>query len=91
VTIGPNAVVSDSILGSGVTIGQSASLHGGRSDIVLDGTLHENVRFGVLVGDRTDVGASATVTAGTIIGNEVTIQAGATVWENVPDDTGVIG
>jgi glucose-1-phosphate thymidylyltransferase len=91
VTIGPDTVVSDSIVGAGATIGQSASLLGGRSDIVLDGTLHEDVRFGALVGDRTDVGGSVTVTAGTIIGNGVTIRAGSVVRENVPDDADVIG
>ena len=91
VTIGPDVVVSDSIVGAGATVGQSTSLLGGRSDIVLDDTVHDDVRFGALVGDRTDIGGGVTVTAGTIIGTGVTVRPGATVREAVPDDADVIG
>jgi glucose-1-phosphate thymidylyltransferase len=91
VTIGPNAVVSDSIIGAGVSIGQSTSLLGGRSDIVLNDTVHKDVRFGALVGDRTQLGGSVTVTAGTIVGNSAVVRPGATVQENVPDDATVLG
>ena len=89
--LGPEEQAALEVGRRGATIGQSASLIGGRSDIVLNSTVHEDVRFGTLVGDRTDVGGSVTVLVGTLIRNNVTIQAGATVRENIPDDADVIG
>jgi glucose-1-phosphate thymidylyltransferase len=85
VTIRPGAVVADSIVGSGATVGQSASLVGGSSDITHQGTVFQDVRFGALVGDRTNVGGGVVIGSGSIVGNGVIIEPGAHVDRHVPD------
>ena len=85
-TVAAGTVITDSIIGAGAVVGQSSSLIGGRSNIAHHGELFEDVRFGSLIGDRTRVGGDVSVHAGSIIGNEVTIESGTSVKRHVQDN-----
>jgi glucose-1-phosphate thymidylyltransferase len=78
-TIGPGCVVRNAIVGAGTTLRSNVTIEDGVSDIMIDGTVHPNVRFGGLVGDGCVVGANSTIRPGTIVGNDVVIDSAAVI------------
>jgi NDP-sugar pyrophosphorylase family protein len=88
-TIEPGAVVTDAVIGQNATVGANATIAGGRGDIVVDGTFHEDVRLGGVVGDNATLGANVTVSPATVVGTDATVESGVTLDRRVPDGTEV--
>ena len=90
VTIKPGAVVTDCIVGANTTIGANTTVEGGAADVVLDDTVHRGVQFGGLVGDNATIGADVTVEAGTLVGNDTTVETATVVSGRIDDDSHVV-
>jgi glucose-1-phosphate thymidylyltransferase len=88
-TIGPGSVVRNAVVGAGTTLRSNVTVEVGETDVVIDGTLHTDVRFGGVVGDSSLVGANATVRPGTIVGNDVRIDSASVVDGFVDSGTDV--
>ncbi|MDX1748485.1 MAG: NDP-sugar synthase, partial [Halobacteriales archaeon] len=88
-TIGPGCVVQNAVVGAGTTLRANVTVDVGETDIVIDGTLHSDVRFGGIVGDGTLVGANVTVRPGTIVGNDVVIDSASVIDGAVESGTSV--
>jgi glucose-1-phosphate thymidylyltransferase len=78
-SIGPATVLSNCIVGANARVGAGTVVEGGRSAVVLDETIHQDVRFGGLVGDNAAVGGNVTVQPGTIVGNDARVEGGAVI------------
>jgi len=87
-TIGANATVRDCILGANARVGPGTIAEGGRADVLLNDTLHRDVRFGGIVGDNSTIGAGVTITPGTRLGNDATVESRCVLdgWYG-PDET----
>ena len=78
-TVRAGAVVRDCVVGENAEIGPNVTIEGGNADVVVDGTFYGDVRLGGVVGDNTAVGGAAVLDPGTVLGNDVTVDAGAAV------------
>jgi NDP-sugar pyrophosphorylase family protein len=88
-TIEPGAVVRDAVIGQNATVGANATIAGGRGDIVVEGTYHEDVRLGGVVGDNATLGADVTLAPATVVGTDATVDPGLTLDRRVPSGTEV--
>jgi glucose-1-phosphate thymidylyltransferase len=88
-TIEPGAVVVDAVIGQNATVGANATIAGGRGDLVVEGTYHEDVRLGGVIGDNATLGADVTVAPATVVGTDATVESGLTVDREVPAGTEV--
>jgi glucose-1-phosphate thymidylyltransferase len=88
-TIEPGAVVVDAVIGQNATVGANATIAGGRGDLVVEGTYHEDVRLGGVIGDNATLGADVTVAPATVVGTDATVEGGLTVDREVPAGTEV--
>ncbi|MFW6376602.1 MAG: sugar phosphate nucleotidyltransferase [archaeon] len=88
-TIGPGAVIEDAVIGQNARVGANATIAGGRGDVVLEGTYHEDVRLGGVVGDNASLGADVTLVPATIVGTDATVESGLTLDRRVPPGTEV--
>jgi len=86
-TIKAGAVLTDCIVGANATVGANVTAAGGTTSVVTNGEIHEDVKFGSLIGDNTVVGGAASLSPGTILGNDVIIGEGAVVSGTVADET----
>lgn len=84
-TIGAGAVVKDCIVGANASIGANSTVPSGEATMIIDGELHEDVRFGGVVGDNATVGGAAVIAAGAILGDGVSVGPGASVSGTVED------
>jgi len=75
VTVGPNTTIRDCIVGANARIGAGTTAEGGQTDIVLGETLHQDIRFGGIVGDNAELGGHVTLTPGTRLGNDCTVES----------------
>lgn len=85
VTIGPGTVVRDAIIGANTTLGPNITIEGGTGDVIVDETLHTDVKFGGLIGDNVNVGGAVTIDPGAVIGNGATVAADATISGTIPN------
>ncbi|AEN05341.1 Glucosamine-1-phosphate N-acetyltransferase [halophilic archaeon DL31] len=88
-TIGDGAVVRDCIVGENTVIGANTTVAGGDAEMVVDGTFHEGVRLGGVVGDNASVGGGATIAPGTVLGNDTIVESGTAVDGRIDDGTEV--
>lgn len=89
VTIKSGTVITDSIIGANTTVGPNTTLEAGPANVVLDGTVYNDVTFGSLLGDNVEVGANVTIRSGTIVGSGATIDSGTHVSEQIDDHSHV--
>lgn len=73
-TIADGAVVRDCIVSENAIIGPNTTVTGGRGRVVSQGTVHEDILLGGVIGDNTRLGGNVTVRPGTIIGDDSTIE-----------------
>jgi glucose-1-phosphate thymidylyltransferase len=78
-TISDGAIVRDCIVSENATIGPGTTVTGGRTRVIIDGTVHEDVHLGGVIGDNAQIGGDVTIRAGTIIGDDVVINDSAVV------------
>ncbi|MFB6229428.1 MAG: sugar phosphate nucleotidyltransferase [Halobacteriales archaeon] len=83
-TVGAGAVLRDCVVGENAQVGPNTTAEGGPADVVIDGTVHEDVKLGAVVGDNTRVGGAVSVAPGAVIGNLATIAGGTTIDGRVP-------
>jgi len=86
-TVMGGTIVRDCIIGANTTVGPGTVVEGGRADVPLAGVVHEDVRFGGVLGDNTAVGGNVTVRPGTILGNDVTVDGGAVISDQIEAGT----
>jgi glucose-1-phosphate thymidylyltransferase len=88
--VADGAVVRDAVVAENAFVGPNATVVGGDADVaVVDGTVYTDVPFGAAVGDNADVGGGATLQAGTIVGDDATLEPGCTVSGTIPSGTEV--
>jgi len=85
-TIGPGAVVRDCVLGENASVGANATVAGGDADVAVNGTVHEGVRLGGVIGDNARVGGAASLAPGSIVGNRTVVETDSGVDGRVPSD-----
>jgi glucose-1-phosphate thymidylyltransferase len=83
-SVAAGAVVRDAVVAENATVGPNATVPGGRADVVVDGTVHEDVPLGAVLGDNTRIGGGTVVEAGTVVGDDVTVEDGAVLSGRVP-------
>jgi len=89
VTVGPGAVLRDCIVGENARVGTNVTVAGGPADVVVEGTVHEAVDIGGVIGDNAAVGGGVVLEPGTVVGDGATIGDGATVGGRIPPGTEV--
>jgi len=87
VTIKSSATVKDCIIGANTEIGPGTVIEGGSAAVALDDAVYRDVKFGGLIGDNTTLGGNTTLRPGTILGNHVTLESGATADGHVDSNT----
>ncbi|WP_144903878.1 sugar phosphate nucleotidyltransferase [Halobellus captivus] len=85
-TVDDGAVVRDCVVGENATVGANTTIEGGDTDVVVDGSVHSDVRLGGVVGDNTALGGNVTVSPGTVIGNDATVESGTIVSDWIEND-----
>lgn len=88
-TIHDGAVVGDTVVGEGAIIGPHTTIPGGAATVLADGRVHEDVRLGGVIGDRTRIGANVTFDPGTIVGTGAQIEGGCRIDGRVPSNAEV--
>lgn len=88
--VGQNATVRDCVTGESVRIGAGTVVSGGVADVRVGTDVHEHCRLGGVVADRSDIGGGSTITPGTLVGSNVTVEAGTVLSRNVEDDVEVV-
>jgi glucose-1-phosphate thymidylyltransferase len=78
-TVGDGTVVRDCVVGENTEIGPNVTIEGGETDVIVDGTVHSDVRLGGVVGDNTTLAGATTVVPGTVLGNHARVESGCTV------------
>ncbi|AXG06289.1 glucose-1-phosphate thymidylyltransferase [Haloplanus rubicundus] len=89
VTINSGTVMTDCIVGANTTLGPNTTVEGGRADVVLSETIHHDVTLGGLIGDNVAGGGNVTITPGTIVGNNATLDSGTYVSGRIEDSSHV--
>jgi glucose-1-phosphate thymidylyltransferase len=89
VTIKSGTVMTDCIVGANTTLGPNTTVEGGRADVVLSEAVHHDVTLGGLIGDNVAGGGNVTVTPGTIVGNNATLDSGTYVSGRIEDSSHV--
>ena len=84
-TVESGAVVRDCIVGAGAVVGANATARGGTATVTVDGTLHEGVKLGAVVGDDARVGGAAVLAPGTVVGNDAVVGGGSAVSGRLGD------
>ncbi|MFB6267934.1 MAG: bifunctional sugar-1-phosphate nucleotidylyltransferase/acetyltransferase [Halodesulfurarchaeum sp.] len=87
VTIQAGSVLRDVVVGENVEIGPNTTIPGGRTDAVLQDTVHRDVRFGGIVGDNASLGGDVTVTPGSFVGNGTEVELGARTDGRIEPDS----
>ncbi|WP_135820713.1 sugar phosphate nucleotidyltransferase [Halostella litorea] len=88
-TIGDGAVLRDCVVAENATVGPNSTVPGGPADVIVDGTVYEDVDLGAVIGDNASAGAGVVFDEGTVIGDGTRIGDGVTVSGCVPPDTEV--
>ncbi|ELZ69379.1 sugar nucleotidyltransferase [Haloferax prahovense DSM 18310] len=81
--VGAGVVLRDSVVGTGATVGDGVVSPGGRADVILEGRLYTDRRLGSIIGDRAEVGANVTLTAGSRVGAEAVVGPGTVLHGDV--------
>jgi glucose-1-phosphate thymidylyltransferase len=87
--IGAGAVLHDCIVGENAVVGPNTTVEGGEAALVIEGTYHEDVKFGGLVGDNARVGGNVTVAPGSVLGNQSSVGGGSAISGRIPSGTEV--
>jgi len=88
-TIGSGVVLRDCVVGENARVGPNTTVEGGPADVVVEGTVHEGVGLGGVVGDNARLGGAVSVHPGTVIGNGTRVEGGAAVDGRIPSDAEV--
>jgi len=88
-TIEPGCVLRDCVVGENAHVGPNATVEGGRADLVVDDTFHEDVRFGGALGDNAVLGGAVTLEPGAIVGTGARVESGSVVADRVPSNAEV--
>lgn len=89
VTIGAGAVLTDCVIGENARIGPNTTVEGGRANVVVEGTFHEDVRLGGVIGDNAALGGNVTVAPGSVVGNRATVESAAFIDGRIASETEV--
>jgi glucose-1-phosphate thymidylyltransferase len=83
-TVGAGVVLRDCVVGENARVGPNTTVVGGPADVVVDGTVYEDVRLGGIVGDNARLGGAVAVHPGAVIGNRTTVEEAVAVDGRVP-------
>ena len=88
-SIGEGSVVKDCVVAGNVHVGANVTIEGGDGDVVIDGTYHDQVKLGGVIGDNSWIGAAAVIDPGTIIGDGAHVEPGCRLDGSVPPNVEV--
>lgn len=89
-TFEPGVTLADCVVGANAHVGPGTVAEGGRADVTLDDTVHDDVLFGGLVGDNSRLGGNVTIAPGTVLGNDATVGSGARLDGRYESDIHVV-
>jgi len=91
VRVGCNSYISNSIIGANNTIGPHFSTEVERDLLIeLKGTLHHADLLGTVIGDDNAIANRVLIKAGKLITNKCKLEAGATVYKDIPPGSIVV-
>jgi UDP-N-acetylglucosamine diphosphorylase / glucose-1-phosphate thymidylyltransferase / UDP-N-acetylgalactosamine diphosphorylase / glucosamine-1-phosphate N-acetyltransferase / galactosamine-1-phosphate N-acetyltransferase len=91
VRVGCNSYISNSIIGANNTIGPHFSTEVERNLLIeLKGILHHADLLGTVIGDDNDIANRVLIKAGKLITNKCKLEAGATVYKDIPPGSIVV-
>lgn len=88
-TVGPGAVLRNCVVGENASVGANVTAAGGPADVIVEGTVYEDVALGAVIGDNARVGGGVVVDGGTVIGDDASVEDGATITGRVSPGTEV--
>jgi glucose-1-phosphate thymidylyltransferase len=88
--VGPNATVIDSVVGQAARVGPGVTIPGGAADVRVGNAIHEDVRLGAVLADRSELRGGATVTPGALVGPDATVAVGSHVAGTVREGAEVV-
>lgn len=77
--IGSGSTLIELLTGTGVSIGPGTVVSGGPSDVPIGDVYHRGIDLGAVLADRTQIGGGVTVTPGTLVGPNVSVDSGTTI------------
>ena len=89
-TVETGAVVRDAVVGANATVGANTTIGGGSATVVVDGTTHDGVTLGGVVGDNARVGPGGVLEAGTVVGTNAMVDAGVTLAGRIGSNVEVV-
>ncbi len=76
-TVAAGSVVKNAVIGANVHLGANATIEGGESTVVVEGTAYDGVDFGAAIGDNATTGGGCVFEPGAIVGNDAEVGPGA--------------
>lgn len=86
-TIQSGAILNDCVIGENASVGANSTVEGGRADVVVEGSFHEDVRLGAVVGDNADIGGGVLFEPGSVVGTGTRVESGCTVHGRIDSET----
>lgn len=82
-TVESGAVLRDCIVGANATVGANVTVASGETTVLVDGTAHDGVTLGGVVGDNATIGGGVSFEPGTILGDSADVATGVTLQGTV--------
>ncbi|WP_135303792.1 bifunctional sugar-1-phosphate nucleotidylyltransferase/acetyltransferase [Haloarcula amylovorans] len=87
--VDPGSTLLDTVTGQDVHLGATTVVPGGPADVQVGTRIFEDQRLGAVIADRTRARGDVSFTPGSLVGPNVTLDAGVTVRGNVREDSEV--
>ena len=87
--IDPGSTLIDTVTGQDVHLGASTVVPAGPADVRVGNRIFEDERLGAVIADRVTALGSVSLTPGSLVGPNATLDTGVTVRENVSEGTEV--
>jgi glucose-1-phosphate thymidylyltransferase len=88
-TIHGGTVLQDCIVGANAGVGPNSTVEGGTATAYADGSVHEAVRLGGVIGDNATIGGNVTVAPAGVIGTGSDVESGSAVDGTIPSNADV--
>ena len=88
--VGAGTVLRDSFVGSGARLDDAVVAPGGPGDVVVNDRIYRDRRLGAVLGDRSTIGANATLEPGVMVGSGATVGPGVTASGQIAEGTEVV-
>ena len=88
--VDPGSTLLEVVTGQDVDLGANTVVPGGPADVRVNDQYFEDQRLGAVFADRVTARGNVSVSAGTLVGPNATLHAGAHVHDYIPEDAEVL-